>query len=117
MLALLALALPTAAAAHRHHWFSKMQRSVALSSAEAEFSGAMLAAKEVIFIRELLIDLGWIFRLQQRLPGAEGPPEGCSTAPRHAACGGPIPSSLPNAAKGYPPREPREAASGASSYT
>ena len=21
--------------------------------------------------------------LQQRLPGAEGPPEGCSTAPRH----------------------------------
>ena len=31
--------------------------------------------------------------LQQRLPGAEGPPEGCTTAPRHAACGGPIPSS------------------------
>ena len=31
--------------------------------------------------------------LQQRLPGAEGPLEGCSTAPRHAACGGPIPSS------------------------
>ena len=30
--------------------------------------------------------------LQQRLPGAEGPPEGCSTAPRHAACGGPIPA-------------------------
>ena len=29
--------------------------------------------------------------LQQRLPGAEAPPEGCSTAPRHAACGGPIP--------------------------
>jgi len=36
--------------------------------------------------------------LQQRLPGAEGPPEGCSTAPEgcstaphHAACGGPIP--------------------------
>ena len=40
------------------HWFSKMQRSVTLSSAEAEFFGAMLAAKEVIFIRELLIDLG-----------------------------------------------------------
>ena len=32
----------------------KMQRSVTLSSAEAEFFGAMLAAKEVIFIRELL---------------------------------------------------------------
>ena len=29
---------------------------------------------------------------QQRLPGAEGPPEGCTTAPRHAACGGPLPS-------------------------
>ena len=28
-------------------------------SAEAEFFGAMLAAKEVIFIRELLIDLGF----------------------------------------------------------
>ena len=36
------------------HWFSKMQRSVTLSSAEAECFGAMLAAKEVIFIRELL---------------------------------------------------------------
>ena len=31
--------------------------------------------------------------LQQRLPGAEGPPEGCSTGPRHTACGGPLPSS------------------------
>ena len=41
------------------HWFSKMQRSVALSSAEAEFFGAMLAAKEVIFLRELLVDLGF----------------------------------------------------------
>ena len=30
--------------------------------------------------------------LQQRLPGAEGPPEGCTTDPRHAACGGPLPS-------------------------
>ena len=32
--------------------------------------------------------------LQQRLPGAEGRPEGRSTAPtapRHVACGGPIP--------------------------
>ena len=32
--------------------------------------------------------------LQQRLPGAEGPPEGCTTAPRHAACGGPLSSQL-----------------------
>ena len=34
------------------HWFSKMQRSVTLSSAEAEFFGAMLTAKEMLFIRE-----------------------------------------------------------------
>ena len=34
-----------------------MQRSVTLSSAEAEYFGAMLAAKEVIFVRELLLDL------------------------------------------------------------
>jgi len=40
------------------HWFSKMQRSVSLSSAEAEYFGAMLAAKEVVFIRDLLVDLG-----------------------------------------------------------
>jgi len=40
------------------HWFSKMQRSVSLSSAEAEYFGAMLAAKEVVFIREILVDLG-----------------------------------------------------------
>ena len=33
------------------HWFSKMQRSVTLSSAEAEFFGAMLAARDVIFVR------------------------------------------------------------------
>ena len=29
--------------------------------------------------------------LQERLPGAEGPPEVCTTDPRHAACGGPLP--------------------------
>ena len=40
------------------HFFSKMQRSVTLSSAEAEFFGAMLAAKEMMFVRELFIDLG-----------------------------------------------------------
>ena len=39
------------------HWFSKMQRSVTLSSAEAEYFGAMLAARDLIFIRELLLDL------------------------------------------------------------
>ena len=39
------------------HWFSKMQKSVSLSSAEAEYFGAMLAAKEVLFTRDLLEDL------------------------------------------------------------
>ena len=39
------------------HWFSKMQRSVSLSSAEAEYFGAMMAARDVIFARELLVDL------------------------------------------------------------
>ena len=38
-------------------WFAKLQRSVSLSSAEAEFFGASLAAKELIFLRELIIDL------------------------------------------------------------
>ena len=35
------------------HWFSKMQHSVSLSSAEAEFFGAMLAAKDLLFLRDL----------------------------------------------------------------
>ena len=39
-------------------WFAKTQRSVSLSSAEAEFFGAMLAAREGQFARELLVDLG-----------------------------------------------------------
>jgi hypothetical protein len=39
-------------------FFSKMQRSVTLSSAEAEFFGAMLAAKEMLFVRELLAEFG-----------------------------------------------------------
>ena len=38
-------------------WFVKTQRSVSLSSAEAEYFGAMLAAREVIFHRELFVDL------------------------------------------------------------
>ena len=40
------------------HWFSKMQRSVSLSSAEAEFFGAMMTSRDVVFLRELLVDLG-----------------------------------------------------------
>ena len=39
------------------HWWSKMQRSVSLSSAEAEFFGCMLALKDTLWIRQLLIDL------------------------------------------------------------
>ena len=39
------------------HWFCKTQRSVTLSSAEAEYFGATLAAKEVLFFRALLHDL------------------------------------------------------------
>jgi len=40
------------------HWFSKMQHSVSLSSAEAEYFGAMMAARELMWIRDLLFDLG-----------------------------------------------------------
>ena len=40
------------------HWFAKMQKSVTLSSAEAEYFGAMLAAKDTVFIRDILVDLG-----------------------------------------------------------
>ena len=35
-----------------------MQRSVSLSSAEAEYFGAMMAARDLMFVRELLIELG-----------------------------------------------------------
>ena len=38
------------------HWFSKMQKSVSLSSAEAEFYGAMMTARDLVWIRELLVD-------------------------------------------------------------
>ena len=41
------------------HWFSKLQRSVSLSSAEAEYFGAMICARELVFIRDLLVDLGF----------------------------------------------------------
>ena len=39
------------------HWFAKTQRSVSLSSAEAEYFGAMLAAREVVWLRDLLFEL------------------------------------------------------------
>ena len=41
-----------------YYWFSKMQRSVALSSAEAEYFGAMLAARELMFSRDLSVEFG-----------------------------------------------------------
>ena len=40
-------------------WFSKTQKSVSLSSAEAEYFGASLAAKEGLWVRNLLEDLGY----------------------------------------------------------
>ena len=39
------------------HWFCKTQRSITLSSAEAEYFGATLAAKEILFFRSLFYDL------------------------------------------------------------
>ena len=39
-------------------WFSKMQRSVSLSSAEAEYFGAMMAARELVFATDLVIEFG-----------------------------------------------------------
>ena len=40
-------------------WFAKTQKSVSLSSAEAEYYGASLAAKEGVWLREVLKDLGF----------------------------------------------------------
>ena len=39
-------------------WFAKVQRSVSFSSAESEMFGAILAAKDGVFYRELFVDLG-----------------------------------------------------------
>ena len=40
------------------HWFSKTQRSVSLSSTEAEWFAAMVAAREGMYFRDLLNELG-----------------------------------------------------------
>ena len=40
------------------HWFSKAQKSVSLSSAEAEYFGGMLTARDLLWLRDLLLDLG-----------------------------------------------------------
>ena len=42
--------------------FSTMQRSVALSSAEAEYFGAMLAARELLFAIDLALEFGLEFQ-------------------------------------------------------
>ena len=40
------------------HWFSKMQKSVSLSSAEAEYFGGMMTGRELVFVRDLLVEFG-----------------------------------------------------------
>lgn len=42
------------------HWLSKTQRSVSMSSTEAEFFAACVAARDVLFLRDLLADLGYL---------------------------------------------------------
>ena len=39
------------------HWFSKMQKSVSLSSAEAEYFGAMMASRDLMWLRDLFVEL------------------------------------------------------------
>ena len=45
-------------------WYSRLQRCIAHSTAEAEFIGASMAAREGMFLRDVLRDLGY---------GPEGP--------------------------------------------
>jgi hypothetical protein len=40
-------------------WFSKVQKSISLSSAESEYFGATLAAKEGLWLRDLVSDFGF----------------------------------------------------------
>ena len=39
------------------HWFAKTQRSVSMSSTEAEFFAAMMAARDGVHLRDVLVDL------------------------------------------------------------
>ena len=39
------------------HWHTRLQRSVSHSTAEAEYIAASMAARETVFLRELLVDL------------------------------------------------------------
>jgi hypothetical protein len=41
------------------HWYSRTQRSVSMSSTESEFFAMCAAVKEVLFFRDLLVDLGF----------------------------------------------------------
>jgi len=43
------------------HWFTKAQHSISLSSAEAEYFGAMLASRDLLFLRDLFVDLHIVF--------------------------------------------------------
>lgn len=40
------------------HWLSRSQRSVSMSSTEAEYFAACVVAREVVYFRELITDLG-----------------------------------------------------------
>jgi len=42
------------------HWFSRTQRSVSMSSTEAEYFAASMATRDALFLRELLADLGFV---------------------------------------------------------
>ena len=40
------------------HWYSRTKRSVSMSSTKAEYFAMCAAAKEIVFFRDLLLDLG-----------------------------------------------------------
>lgn len=42
------------------HWLSRSQRSVSMSSTEAEYFAACVIAREVVYFRELVTDLGYL---------------------------------------------------------
>lgn len=42
------------------HWLSRSQRSVSMSSTEAEYFAACVVAREVVYFRELVADLGYM---------------------------------------------------------
>ena len=49
------------------HWYSRTQRSISMSSTEAEFFAMCAAVKEILFFRDLLVDLGFTFSGPTRL--------------------------------------------------